>query len=879
MRHCLEKITALVAALTVFLLSAVPCCAAVAYPEGVTDEQIAVSIEKTDRLIRAAAPALTGKTVPDFVHEILYKDETVTEVFVSAYTSLEEQSETLTRLGLDLSPARLAVCLAAYPDAASVLAAAPTWSGVDLSPVSWGIASDTDFANLVASMIEPFNDVLYMLLCGGEYKASVFTIQGGDGYTAAILPLLQTLQCPYILPTDKFAAEAAQHKNAMVFHIVTSLLSLVNEAADYPANTLTRVLPAAADYLRGDGFTKAVAALAEPVTVRIGNFGRLFSGTKMISFFMFLQDPDKYTTDFSQNLPSILNEATQNFSMDLPQIDVDGLAECKGNQNAAYLLIMRWLINFLKENGGQLEGLGIEGVSAPADPQTVQMLAGITAKDTDEILKLLIRLFTVTAPTIYEYEWKSAPYTPAAVVFTPNLTRENFQKVLDGIDELINEAVADLTEYQDVGTVLKRNIYTNDLITTLAKSLYGALEGDAAQMLSMLGIPSSPAQLAEELSGGNFSSARSSLSRHAAWSGVGSVSWGFANGNRDGFRAALTAVLRPLRPALEMILAGGCIEIFDSINIPGSNGYNTAVIPILEALGCESAGIKTYAEYSAGKGTDAVITDIVDPVLSLIDAIAERPVYNVVRIVPNILYFLKNGGVSQCLDNLIRPLTAMAQEFGLDLSAMTGQLDALKGTDLTAQIENALTELTSGSGINIKLEKPDLNLLASLGTLVKVQSKRTFNGAPAQIDAVQADGPAIMVTVLRYVVRALQNPENADLLGGMMSGGGDDSMFAQFAGGIGGEFQGMTTDELIEWLYKLFFRERAIEEHSTGEEYIPTVIYEKPKTTMDNLRPLLKAGAVVLVVGVLLIIERKNIADGWYRIQRKKEEARKNAGS
>ena len=48
-------------------------------------------------------------------------------------------------------------------------------------------------------------------------------------------------------------------------------------------------------------------------------------------------------------------------------------------------------------------------------------------------------------------------------------------------------------------------------------------------------------------------------------------------------------------------------------------------------------------------------------------------------------------------------------------------------------------------------------------------------------------------------------PENKDVLNSMMSGGEVDS-FALYASQIFEQFESMTIDEIIEWLYNLLFR-------------------------------------------------------------------------
>ena len=44
------------------------------------------------------------------------------------------------------------------------------------------------------------------------------------------------------------------------------------------------------------------------------------------------------------------------------------------------------------------------------------------------------------------------------------------------------------------------------------------------------------------------------------------------------------------------VAAGYTLSVIDT-TIKGADGYNTAIIPLLEALGCDSGDIKTYEKY------------------------------------------------------------------------------------------------------------------------------------------------------------------------------------------------------------------------------------------------------------------------------------------
>ncbi|MBR1811770.1 MAG: hypothetical protein IJ766_09065 [Clostridia bacterium] len=842
----------------------IPAFAAFSYPAGVTAQTAAQSIEKTDILIRNAVPALTGKGLRDTVYGELYKDATLSQILISVYSALGEQSSALSGAGLEVSPAALADRLAAYPTIAQALTNAASWQDADLSNARWGVTDERAFADAVAAMLSPFNDILYMLLCSGDYNVSFLNLNGADGYNNGILPLLRVLDCTELKSNESFKIEAANNKNSMLANIIVSLLSFFNTVLDAPTATLTRVLPELANYIKNGDFEAGIDALLQPLTLKVGNVRQLFSGTQMLSFLMVLQDPSKFTLQFKNNLAVLLNDAAKNTKIKFPDINLDKLVACRGDAGAAYVVIFRWLIEAAKLNSGKI------GAMLPMNESgdmAAKVLDSLLAKETDALLALIVKLFTAAEGMTLDYQWPSGAYTPVSVTYTPNLTRENYQHALEGIDEILNEAIKDMTAYDSIAELLQARIYSNALITTVAKTVYGMLGGDVGSAVSMLGIPAAPYQLANELSGGSFSSARNTLYNHTSWDSVNSVYWGFNDGNRSGFERALTAILRPFRPLLEALLAGGTVELLGSIHIGGSNGYNTAVIPLLEALGCAPNSIQDYNAYIKNRGKDAILTGILDPVLDLVDRISERPVFTLTEILPNALYFIQNDGLTRCIEHLLAPLETMQQEFSIDLNALGFDLTEIKKTDLITTLETTVTEFSD----TIKLKKPDLQSLIGMGTQTQMQSKRTYQGAAMTVDYIQADQAAIFITLLRYIVDAIKNPDNGDLLAGFMDGDGDgNAMFSSYAATIGEKMNDMTTDELIEWLYRLFFRDRAIQEAATGD-YIPTIIYQSKKRRANLAEPIATAAVVLLMLVIVIIINRRNIADAFLRLRRKRE--------
>ena len=87
-------------------------------------------------------------------------------------------------------------------------------------------------------------------------------------------------------------------------------------------------------------------------------------------------------------------------------------------------------------------------------------------------------------------------------------------------------------------------------------------------------------------------------------------------------------------------------------------------------------------------------------------------------------------------------------------------------------------------------------------------------------------------------------------------------MFATYSANIGGEMEKMTVDETIEWLYKLFFRERAVSKTAGGQDYTPTIIYvesqksKAPKIILAILFVLLVAAVIICIIKREVIFDR-----------------------
>ena len=881
MNKTAKSFLCLLLSLCVLFAACTPCLAAVSYPQGVTNESAAKAAEKTDRLIESAVSAFENTTLTSLVTEKLFESATLSKLLCKIYSTLWESRDTLAKLGIDVTPAGVAKHLSDYPTVEAPLSKALDWSEDDLKGARWNVYDKYDFASAMAAMLAPFNDVLYTVLCGGTYKVGVIRINGSKAYETGLVSMLEALGCTWCERPGTFYAQADGNKNSMVWDITISVFSMLEDLLSRPAMKFSEMLPNLAYYIKDGGLESSVDELLKPFSLHIGNLVSLFSGSQMLSLLMFLQSPQKYTTNFSENINTVLADMTAQSDIKLAEIDLDALKSCgtqsgskvTANIGESFTLTAEWLIDTLKLNADKMQAL----LKDNEDMKSVlPLLENLLKKDTGEIFKMFVTLLTSEKGEEVDYEWTQKDFSATQVQYTQNLGKEKYQRVLDGIDAVISEFMVEFGDGKNLKTTLKNTIYSGDILAKLAKSLYTALSDEKLQLaLGALGISVSPDAVAGHLRKSGYYSAASYLSGSYSWKNISEKSFAscFKSGSRNYFEGALTAVLMPLEPVFEMLFANGTLTVLNSITIPGTNGYNSAVIPILEALGCPEKNILSFRQYEKCKGSDKIISAVLDPVLDLVDKICKKPVYTLTDIIPNLIYFVSNGSLFQCIDNLTKPLFDLLEPFGVSASSLGFDLDKLKKTDILGKVSAMIPKIAKDM---IKLKKPDLKSLAGMGSLVKVQSKRTYSGKTATIYKVEADQTAVLITILRYIIGATKDPENSKVLSTMMTpqDGGDNNMFAQYSSGIGDQMATQTTDETIEWLYKLFFRERAVAATTEPFVYDKEIIYQSEKKT--NKAAIASPIILILVALVVLAIFKRDRIEAYLE-NRKLKKAEKKA--
>ena len=863
LKKILKKAVSISLCLILTVLTLAPSAAAYNFPEGVDEAKAFNTAYKTDEVLKNAVASLGEKTLRDMAFEMLITDETMSMLLTEVYKAVEAEGETLSTLNIDYSPAGVAKHLINYPAVALSLASYTSWSQVSLENIPWGVTDKDGFAIACSAMFGPFNSLLYTLLCSGKYQMGLVTLQGDEGYSNAITGLLSAMGCTEIMSAEEFKRQAAENMYSMVRNIVLSVFSFLESVCSSPVVRLSEVMPNLAFYLKSGGFTNAVQTLINPLQVKLLNMFSVLDGSELLSF---IENPEAGMSSLTENPTEMINSLLASEGITVAPIDLELISSCGTNENgyiradiaSASAVIMQWIIDTLKLNTEALSKLlpqteGAIDISA--------LLSTVFSVDTAKLYSSTASLMTQTSAVNYGFEWSRPDFTRTDTVYTQNLGADKFQRVVEGIDDLINEFIKEGGQKTTVQKMIKAELYSPDLLTELALGLYGEISKNGlTEVLSLLGVETSPQEVGKHISL-EFYKVKTLLVNTASWSDLKKedFDWGFKKGNGESFQKAIVCLIKPFEKLLNMLLLSGSINVF-GIEIYGSNGYNNAIIPLYEALGCHSDLVMSSEQLTVVSRDGNLTENLLRPAFNLIDGILERPVYNICHILPNIVFFISSGGLKKCIENLITPIEHTLSQFGITFEGLGINLQDIYEIDI---FEILLSGVTDMLGDDIKIVPPDINALGTLGQLTEYQSKSVYGTAPITLYKVQAEPTAVILTILRYFVDILRMEENSHLVENLVpmssSEGGANDMFAQFSSGLGEQFAAMTTDETIEWLYKLFFRERAVSNSVTEEEYIPTVIYKaSPKIDIEIASPFI---IVLVMAAIIVIINRDKIKD------------------
>lgn len=710
-------------------------------------------------------------------------------------------------------------------------------------------------------------------------------IEGTNGYNSAIIPLMEAFKLSNVKTYNQYKNDINAAKDNLLLDILNPIVgdtsnSLINKLVDKPFDTLTELLPNLAMYLDAHGLSQLLNNLLAPITGLIASVvetlninGKVESalgvdlGTVVGMVLGVKTKIDLDLTDLSKlNIEDLIipivrivlasNDNPTVRSLKLYDINWNALislgdkmtytsaatgangsyltGKMVGNvdQGKVLITVLRYIAKTLTTNIPALKTLllGIDKIK-DSDVLTAVISSVLNTLSTASDDQIIMAIFYFIAGEPTNAFWDYTKYKTGQYSFSyPEGMEVDFLK---NLPPMLDGMIASLLNLNELVT---KNLFTDSLVSKLATGLYGAIEGvkinddlGLTALLAQTDIDFTTANVAKLLTdksyGKTFEGPASVIANAGSWKNVNadSLKWGVTD--RDSFFHALVAVLRPLYGVLDVLLNDAQLGLFDLVRVPGSNGYSSSIVPLLEAFSCYN--IKTQYQYrqDINKEYDAILLDIINPIWDIVEDVLNAPLQTVTAMIPNLALFIGNNGLSQMIDNLLTPISALADAIrpivdlndlldtlfdalDVDLNGLLGKVgiknfsidvydlnktlsQVLAGDKLIPLINNVLGLIKiKGTPLGIKLNAVDWLQLASHGTTIVSASQAATYGSRV---FVQGDSSEVLIAILRYLINTINSGDNynqiSSLIGGLL-GGADDTI-----SGVVDQVLGMLQDD------------------------------------------------------------------------------------
>ncbi len=709
---------------------------------------------------------------------------------------------------------------------------------------------------------------------------------GTNGYESAIIPLLEAFMCKDVKSYKQYKADYNKAKDNLLINVLKPIIGLVDDVLASPFDTVSKILPNVAYYIDSNGLAQLVSNLLAPITAEDGILGALdkngFNVDKLIkeiagkSLGQIVKDALGVKTKINlelhhlekcniqdiivplvQSLLKNLKISGKTYKINLPTFTFEAIAShgtvktvksvaknregkytrkmVKADQGEVLVAVLRYVAEALIKNTTTINKAlcGIEKIKKNETIKNIlsSVFNTIKSADKDDIVRAVFYLLMDEATDTY-FDYRNFKYK--SYDFSFGDMDEDFCRTLA---PMLDGLVSGLLE--DKGGLLGLIgdlAYKDSTISTIACGLYGAVEGvkisddigSLTNLLAMTDIDFTTGNVASLLTdkayGRTYESAASTIKSAGSWAKVNkdSLKWGVKD--RDTFLNALCAVLRPIYGVLDVLLNDASLRLFDLVSVPGSDGYTSTIVPLLEAFGCYN--IKTQYQYREDcfASYDSILLDIINPIWDKVEDILNAPIEMLADILPNLSLFFANDGLLQIIDNLLTPISALLNALkpianvndildaaGLDINALLAKaglnlnvkldiydlkstLEPLIGADNVVNLLNAILGIIKidGKGLGIVLPEIDWYKLASHGEVIlNSTSQAATYGARI---SVKSDQDETLIAVLRFLIDTVNYKDNYDAIVGLVSGLLGDGVSDSVADMIG-EVLGMLKGE------------------------------------------------------------------------------------
>lgn len=713
---------------------------------------------------------------------------------------------------------------------------------------------------------------------------------GSNGYENSIIPLLDVLQVnnSEIKSYDQYVKDCKKAKDYVLLDILNPLMSFVDEVLEAPFDKLTSVLPNIAYFIDNGGIGQLLDNLLSPLTevlkdakkdgIDIDKIIKLAAGKDLGSLIMgllkiknvkfSLKLTNLTACNIGDVLVPIINSLLKSTGIKLPAISWATLAshgevvtstskalnregkytnkEVVADKGETLIAVLRYVSDLLIKNAKSLKNL-INSIDAVKKNDMIKSIVssvfgtiGIASKD--QIVQAIF-YFLIGEPT--NAFWDYTAYETGEFDFSyPEGMDTDFLKTLP---LMLDGLVSGLVE-GGLNSLIGGFLYKDSIINSLLTGLYGAIEKvnitdgtNLVELLAMTDIDFSTSNVASLLTneayGKTYSANASVIAAAGSWSKVNTdnLKWGVKD--RDSFFQALVAVLRPIYGVLDVLLNDAYLGLFDIVRIPGSNGYTSTIVPLLEAFSCYN--VKTQYQYREDIKAeyDSILLDIINPLWDKVEDILNAPLETLFAMLPNLSLFIGNDGLCQILDNLLTPVSALLDamkpvvnlndlipvlldalnvdldsllakvgitNFKLDIYDINETLKPVLGGDAIIPLVNNILGLIKIGGTPLGLKLNDINWLqcASHGKTIVSASQAATYGSRIYVEG---DSSETLIAVLRYLIDTINTGDNFDKINELISGllgDGVSSSISDVINQVLGMLQG-DTDEVIASLVDL----------------------------------------------------------------------------
>lgn len=701
-------------------------------------------------------------------------------------------------------------------------------------------------------------------------------LYGGNGYESAIVPLLEALDCDNVKTYSQYKSDIKKTKDSVLIDVLNPIVGFMNDVLEAPFDTLTAVLPNVAYFIDNNGLSQFVNNLLSPVTsllpvlkdngLNVNTIIKTFTDGKSlnsiitdalgVNIHLDLNDLNKCDIQ-NAVVPLVQKLLKDNLGVSLPNFKWSTIAShgdvktvksaaknsqgkytrefVKADQGETLIAVLRYIANTLTSNIRTIKSLlgGIDGISKDIMSIINVVLNQVGTASADELICAIFYFLQEEPQNAFwnytNYQTKDYEFAYPETVDVDFL--KNISPMLDGL----------IGSFISLNDTINKALFKDELIGKMVQGIGKAMEGvkinddtNLTDLLAMTGIDYSTENVAKLLNdssyGKTYPTNASIIASASSWSSIdpSSLKWGVTD--RDSFFNALCAALRPFYGVLDVLLNDASLGLFNIVYIPGSNGYTSCVVPLLEAF--SAYNIKTQYQYrqDINKAYDNLLLDIINPIWDKVEDILSAPLQTLMAMLPNLALFIANNGLLQLIENLFTPVSAildalkpivdvnvvldkvfdmlgfdlnktlaktgLSLNLDIDVYDLTAMLKPIIGVDNIVPLLNQVLGLIKIKGTPLGLELMDIDWfqLASHGEYIKEASQAATYGERIYV---KGDASETLIALLRYLINTINYKDNYNTVSsliGSLIGGSDNETITGTVNQVLGLLKGDTDD-------------------------------------------------------------------------------------